>query len=348
MFHYRVLLMCLLILCAGGVARAAGNDVDGGMIAGNGGEIVAFCPGLELDQTVIFTSTSPRQDSNYFYAITTATDEPVVIEILDSNRFDFGPVNLEELRVYAISYTGNLAVVPGFPITLRPLSDGCFALSNNFVTIVMDTPEEGQLATRAGDDTITVNVESATESTVFFDLSNNPRLPQQLVVTDTNNLILSVFDNVDSLNFLGADAGACRVWGIAYAADPGAEPGTELTAELRSDGCAVRSVNFVRINRIKDPVSTGSEPGNANFARLKVYPNPVTDGQATLRLTGLRAGEPGFLQLLSVDGRPILTLPHPVAAEATLRLDLTDLPPGIYFAVYATSAGRAFTRFIVH
>ncbi len=123
----------------------ASDAVDGGRILAHGRDSLFLCANDPEDGLVSFSTTSTRAAESYRYLITTATDEPVVIFVLDEPAFDFGAVPLEQVRVYALSYTGDLLVEPGFPITLLPPATRCYELTRNFITIFNGTPNAGEL-----------------------------------------------------------------------------------------------------------------------------------------------------------------------------------------------------------
>ena len=45
--------------------------------------------------------------------------------------------------VWGLSYTGNITVSMGDNALSMPLSDDCFDLSDNFVSVIRDTPDGG-------------------------------------------------------------------------------------------------------------------------------------------------------------------------------------------------------------
>jgi hypothetical protein len=102
-----------------------------------------LCPDNLEDGLVNFSSNSVVHDTNYVYVIATSTD--VILNVMDSASFNFGPLPLMELRVYAISYTGDLLAGPGTSILFSQLATGCVSVSN-FVTIFNDNPEAGEIS----------------------------------------------------------------------------------------------------------------------------------------------------------------------------------------------------------
>ena len=123
--------------------------VDGGIILGNGQDTLFFRPSDPDDGFVAFTTTSAR-DSQYSYVITTATPEPVILDIIAGDTFDFGAVSLDEVRIYGISYVGAPLFEVGYPVGPLPLADSCYAVSDNFVTVFNREGDDGSVSTTDG------------------------------------------------------------------------------------------------------------------------------------------------------------------------------------------------------
>jgi len=95
---------------------------------------------------VTFTTTSSQADENYRYVITFTNG--VILSILDdgATEFDFSSTPLMELKVYAISYTGEFLASQGSLLTGAPLATGCVDISDNCIRILNDTPEGGTIS----------------------------------------------------------------------------------------------------------------------------------------------------------------------------------------------------------
>lgn len=222
--------------------------VDGGRITGNGRDSVFLCASNEVDGFVAFSTTSALADSNYFYVVTTATNQPVVLSILDSAGFDFGAITLDEVRVYAISYTGTNRVTVGFPVTFLPLSDDCFALSENFVTVFngeptitglgsTDVPANGTLCTP--DSATTIAVQPTGLGTGGL----------ALIVIDTEDRVVLIGQDTANLAIGNLPAGNYRILAVAYAGELTVGLGEIITINtVFADNCFAVAPDTLALN----------------------------------------------------------------------------------------------------
>ena len=96
------------------------------------------------------------------------------------------------------------------------------------------------------------------------------------------------------------------------------------------------------------PEGTDAIGGLAEPGDLLIYPSPVRDAQATLRLRGF-AGERVHLSLSDATGRQLHRWTTQVAAaEAQLTLPTAGLPAGLYLLTVQSPRGRHSLRFVVH
>ncbi|MDB5267058.1 MAG: hypothetical protein JWP58_98, partial [Hymenobacter sp.] len=89
-------------------------------------------------------------------------------------------------------------------------------------------------------------------------------------------------------------------------------------------------------------VVTASRPVLAGTS-LNVYPNPTSNGTLTVELLGYR--QPVTLTLLNALGQQVLT--REVAGNATPKLELNGLAPGVYVLRATTTGGSDARRIVV-
>jgi len=117
---------------AEGILRVSYSTPDGGMVFDNDGnteidlEIGAGQPGI------VTVDNSSDSGADYVYAVTDSND--IIFFILDQEELSVFTAAFGELRVYGISYTGNLLLGTGQDV-FNPASDGCYDLSQNFLKI---------------------------------------------------------------------------------------------------------------------------------------------------------------------------------------------------------------------
>jgi hypothetical protein len=73
-----------------------------------------------------------------------------------------------------------------------------------------------------------------------------------------------------------------------------------------------------------------------------VYPNPATDGQISVQLSGLSAAQ-AALVVLDPAGRQVCSMNLDTQASGAFHLNLSALPKGIYTAVL-TAEGKRYTE----
>ena len=59
----------------------------------------------------------------------------VILAVSSTDSFDFDQLEVGEYRVWGLTFTGIFLAAPGADADLSPLSDNCFSLTSNFVTI---------------------------------------------------------------------------------------------------------------------------------------------------------------------------------------------------------------------
>jgi hypothetical protein len=210
--------------------------VDGGDILGNGAEEVYFCPDNLEDGLVRFTTNSGEADTLYRYVIATATNVIISVVPAGQDSFDFGSLPLQELKVWAISYTGDFLAAPGLSLEFSPLATGCVALSRNCIRVLNDTPEAGEISfddvpgtgiscTVDGDGTISISTTS--ESFTGY----------AVLVTDTFGIIQLVALDPTSVDLGSLPQGPYRVYGLAFTGNVRAMTGDDIAVVALADNC---------------------------------------------------------------------------------------------------------------
>ena len=151
------------------------KDPDGGNVSLADGTFSALlCVNDGVADELTFANTSAA-DEDYVYLVT-GTDN-VIQAIVDGDAFDFDPTTLDTARVWGLSYSGNLLATVGADAAAIVLSDECYELSGNFVTVInkavdgasvslADGSDEQLICVRDGVDDILemTNTSAATES----------------------------------------------------------------------------------------------------------------------------------------------------------------------------------------
>ncbi len=222
------------------------EDVDGGTVAmPDGGTEVFTCPGDGNADIVMFTNTGSSTGS-YTYVITDADNN--ILEITDASEFDFDGAPEGTCRVWGLAYTGTLTAEIGDNAAAVALTDECYDLSGNFITVVREVPDGGTVATPAGDTIVYVCPGDGLADLIEFDSTGTSAGAYTYVITDEDNVILALPDG-DSNDFENTPTGICRVWGLAYTGSITAAVGDTASAISLSDDCFDLSDNYIEVIR---------------------------------------------------------------------------------------------------
>ncbi|MEQ8702668.1 MAG: T9SS type A sorting domain-containing protein [Phaeodactylibacter sp.] len=259
--------------------------VEGGTVAAESGTDPIFvCP--DGTPNTIGFETTGTSTGTYAYVIT--TDELSIVGLADGNTFDFDALTEGTYYAWGLAYTGTLTAGAGDDASAVALSDECYELSGNFVTVVVETPNGGTVSTADGETTVFTCPGDGVEDVVFFDSTGTSQGAYTYVITDEANEILALPAG-DSFDFDGAPAGTCRVWGLAYSGNITAAVGDIASDIALTDECFSLSENFITVIRqtpdggtisLDDGTTeTFTCPGDGmadilTFQRMGTYPGP--------------------------------------------------------------------------
>ena len=253
------------------------EEVNGGMVSTEDGETEVYtCPGDGIADIIMFDSTNVV-GPNFTYVIT--DENTVILGVPGMDMADLEGAGVGTCLVWGLAYTGNLMATLGDTAATTILTDGCFDLSDNFITIYRETPNGGTVSTEDGDTEVTVTVGDGMDDLVAFDSAGVSNSLFTYVVTDESNVILAV-PGGDVVNFEEAGTGICRVWGLAYTGNIIAAPGDTASVVDITDECFDLSDNFVNVIRLDSLVGPGDEEVfrfNSSMIELASWPNPASD-----------------------------------------------------------------------
>ncbi|HMQ48737.1 MAG TPA: T9SS type A sorting domain-containing protein [Saprospiraceae bacterium] len=336
-------------LSANFISVTRGPSVDGGVVASllDGRDTIYTCMD-GLSDLVVMNTTST--DTTYQYIITGAGNNVIVADV-EGDLIDFEGAADGEYHIWGISFYGDLLLNFGNNILTTPVSDSCFAISANFVTVFRDNPEGATVSTSEGQDTIMVVVGDGVEDEISFVNTSTSLTQYAYVVTDENNSILEIVDG-DTQNFEGATPGTCRVWGLAYTGNLLAQVGDVATDVALSDGCFDLSDNFVlviRVDALPVPGEQDAVAANALIQRLDVHPNPAREILTVRFELGEAAESLSTLQVMDATGRLMqLERVASVAGENNYTLSVSDWASGLYVVFLNNGQEVQALKFLVN
>ena len=338
-----------------------GGEITAGSLnnATNGdGDTLTFCLG---DGNVPIAIVEPTMGSINFRYIVTNTDDRVLAANLPSGIIPFTAFQAGEYRIYGFNFTGVPSVGIGSILTSSVLSSECYALTDNFITVILSQPDAGVVTTTDGATEITLEIEDNEGTpTATADFMTTADGPEDFVylITDDENLILGTSTGA-TIDFGPAGPGVCRVWGLAYTGDLTAEMGQDAAATALSTGCFALSEGFVTVTRSdEDGVNGGgldgdlsgdglSGEGSSGTTALSAFPNPAASSEIFITLSNDLLLTDGQLFVRDLNGQThaVQTLTGGTATE-TVRFDVSDLAPGMYFVTYVTAEGVQSLQFM--
>lgn len=222
------------------------TKVDGGVIFGDGNQNTVYvCASDGNPDVVTFANSSLGTDASYQYVITTETN--VILALINGSQQDFESTGFNRLRVWGISYSGTLQAGLGTIITSATLSSECYSLSQNYLTIVRDIPEGGDIVADGGATDVTVCI-GAEDGLLDMATSSTSQSGYVYLVTTPTNILLDIIHD-DVINFNDFVPGDYHVWGLSYTGNIIIEPGQAILVTDLASSCHELSGNFVSVTR---------------------------------------------------------------------------------------------------
>jgi hypothetical protein len=291
------------------------QNVEGGTILTQRGESTVYvCTGD--DDFVGFRARGEEDNAEFIFVIT--DDNNNILGLNDDGFLNFGTVPEGVCRVWGLSYTGDITAQLGDNAAAVALSDQCFDLSDDFITVIRQGVEGGQVLTNGSERVITtvnnpvVNYTTTSTSTAayaYFILGRDQRIA---AVT---------FDQ--SFDFSTLPEERYFIYGISHNGNVLRGVGDSFFGRDITDQCFDRSVNAI-------VVTNGAAVNPFTFTA-----SPVAEGQLSLKLaTPVEDLSPERLILRITDayGRVIFYEEGIDAASLESRvLQLSNAVPGVHF-----------------
>ena len=329
-----------------------GEEISAGFLSNvttaETGDTITFCPSSEAPPIAIVESsvTGP----NYRYIVTDTTGRIRAADLL-SPIIPFNAFGPGEYRIYGFNFTGNELVSVNQNLLTTRLSTRCAALTSNFITVIFTGPDAGSVTGPMGVDSLSVEIEGTGADasalvTFVSDFAGDDNF--RYLITDADNGLLAVTDE-ETFNFGPAGVGICRVWGVAYAGELTVVAGEDVTEVMLASGCFGLSDGFLTVNRV-DEVAGLASPEQVDAVdqlNITARPNPVGSGMLYLDLSAVEALPSARIYVRDMNGTAfIVSSLDAGSSNATVELDVSTLPTGIYFAQVATATGVQTVRFI--
>ncbi len=247
--------------------------VNGGTVSSQDQRTTFYtCPADGVPDVITFVNNSNAPGATYAYLFT--NENNVILGLTFQNSFNFDIAGIGVTRVWGVSFTGNFIANFGDNAATTPLSDQCYDLSNNFLTVIRDVPSGGTVATSGGETDV-----------VFCQGLGNPALQAvstsaslaayAFVLTDQFNDIIAFSAN-GLFNLSSLSAGSYRIWGVSYTGVLNPQVENLLDVELGSS-CLEISANFITVT-VTVPIVGGMLSANGGLTDIKFCPgNGISD-----------------------------------------------------------------------
>lgn len=278
--------------------------VNGGTITDDtGDDLVYICPSDGVSNVIHFNSTGVAEGTNFTYIVT--DDNDVILGIPEADSVDFDPAGFGACRVYGLSYVGNVTAMPGDTVGVSSLADGCFDFSADYLTVVRDIAEAGNIALLNGGNEITVCAGDGIPDIVTFTGSGASAADFTYIVTDAEGVVLGI-PPADSVDFDGAGGGACLVYGISFTGNLSVAVGDTLENVALSDDCYDLTNNNITVIR-----QDAGDPGMISTINGETEVNVIVgDGElSVLEFQHTGTGGENFTYIVTDDNLEILGIP---------------------------------------
>ncbi len=321
----------------------------GNVSTSQGEEIVFVCPQDGIADIVVLTNDTG--DPGYRYIITDDQNN-IIFGDVETDVIDFDPTLPGICRVYGVVFTG--AFDPPFmeDITTATLSDDCWALSNNYITLVRQQPEGGTVSTEDGSIDVEFVTDDGEEDIVTMVNTGIEQTPYLYVITDEENVILGTSaDGV--INFEGVPEGVCRIWGLSYTGNITAMLGDDADEVVLSDDCYDLSDNFVTVTRLSEGNIEPEDDEQLTIPTdervvLSIYPNPAEDVlNLQLHVPDNMLTNRQMVSCYNLSGTLLFQQQlAPQTGIARQSMDISQLESGMYLLQWHDGERVVVTRFI--
>jgi hypothetical protein len=317
--------------------------VGGTLTANQGLTEILFCPNDGVSDLVEVETNSPTSAASYRYVVTNATGL-VLIPNLGGNSIDFEGAGFGEYRIYGVAFTGNYTVGIGTNINTADLSDDCFDLSDNFISIIGTTADGGTVTTDDGETVLQIEANDGEPDVFGFISSTTSGAPYLYILTDAQNMVLEYLD-FDFFDFEGQDGEEVRIWGLSYFGDRPDAIGVPVGSLVSGSECIELSDNFIRVVILDATPLTGGS--TTSTLRATVHPNPATDRVMLNLWSESKQSATALIRIMDATGRTRQEYrTEKFEGFRQTELDINRLEDGIYTVHISTSDATATVRVV--
>ena len=241
---------------------------NGGEVSVASGESALYICSDQIEPVTIEFSNNSSQPQKYDYVVTNSGDQ--IIEIIDTPFFTYQELPLGASRIWGVSYTGSRLLEAGDNLSFSSYSDACFDLSTNFLSVISDQVEAGQIELDNGDISKFFCLSSDEPTIVKYRNKESSNSKYQFVLTDNEQRIIKFLQD-STFDFSTIGAGSYHIWGVAYTGNQLLKINDNLIESAFSDDCF--DITQEQITVIRDNPFAGELMARPGFSRVYTCPS---------------------------------------------------------------------------
>lgn len=303
----------------GGTLRLSSGATSFSLCLGQGSGFISFL-------------NSSATSLPYRYVLTNDKDQ--VVLVLSGSSFDISIMPMGGYRVYGVSFTGTLNLRPGMDIRSANISDRCYDLSDNYVSLFNELVRGGFIVYADGSrEERYICPQEQGNTALRFQRIGSQSEKYAILAVNNSGIVVAV-GGPDSISLQGVPEGSYQIWGLAYSGTLNAKPGFNPARAPMADRCYSLSSNALTINWTSPLAATVSLGNGAT--REFFCPGGTQSQKISLQAADALGGTTTFL-LADSTGRILR-----VADSAIFYLD--SMPAGLYLAKALTYNGTLLAK----
>lgn len=227
-------------------------------------ETLSFCTNGATTETIRVVNTGDGS-TRYAYLLTDENNRLLAISHGDSVAI---ADEIEgDLRIWGVSYTGNLTIGIGADITTTALSDECDQLSMNAIEVELERAKPLKISTFQQEDEVAICYGDGVPDYIGFYTLETVASNFKFLVTDANDVIIQIL-NGNIQDFERTGPSVVKVWGVEYTGTFTGRIGQFLSTANLATECFSLSENFVTITRSRLEAGTLTINGSTDNVAL--------------------------------------------------------------------------------
>ena len=275
--------------------RVVREAPEGGTIATKDGSTTVYTC-IDGNDDFIGFEPSGTSASKYIYVITDANN--IVLGTNTQGFQNFEGAGVGECRVWGLSYTGALTAQAGDDAAAVELSDRCYDLSENFITVIREDVDGGTVLSNGSE---RASASASSPVVAYQGSSNSSAAYAYFILNPAQRIVAVTFGSSYDFSSLNSVSDTYYVYGVSHNGNVLIGPGDEFWGRAITDGCYEISSNalVVSYDPNAQPFTFAATAVDAQHVRLSL-PEVTTDDLAA------DAAQPLLVRITDTYGRLLL------------------------------------------